>query len=517
MKTRVPPSKRLDPSKLGRLAGFGLPTTLDSEAFARIAAGRQREPAVKSASYLESDVHTSDLDIFEAEPSIFETVHIASLREIPIDYKPIGGGFYRQGHTVWELRGAEDEEGGYVLTRKQEERAVDLRNRTAEAKPRLSRTASGVVVHLGAQATILKQGQLSPVIVVSLGGELGGDMAGVQSDEGEELAVPLEALMSLEELSACPCGCMLGCPCSCHGVHGDGDGGHDDDMFGDEMDAELAPGLEVGAGDGEDAHNTNTALALDMHAPSQGMAPQVEPSSLAARDDGADESTQRTPTIHIVRQSLADHAKVAQLDQWDVGKWVEPSRAFSPRYMGGQYTFDPDDRTAYEIIGANSADTHGDFAMGLPNPVLPGKSTENNRVELKPYGGGDSIFISPMELQRYFAPTQQMTSPTRSMSSPEETSEMETPPGMRDWSGETPDMREPDEDPTDVSNPVLNEHEPTIGDVPQWFEQLVRRQPEQRQDATSIRQQWNEWQRQQHGPDPTALSRTRIAPGRGRL
>lgn len=61
---------------------------------------------------------------------------LGSLNELPTDMVALGAGFYRQGHTIWELRGAEDEDGGYVLTRKVEERAVDLRDDRRQAEPR---------------------------------------------------------------------------------------------------------------------------------------------------------------------------------------------------------------------------------------------------------------------------------------------------------------------------------------------------------------------------------------------
>jgi len=75
----------------------------------------------------------SDEEELGGEASHDETMHMASLQEIPTDFQKIGSGFYRQGHRIWELRAAEDEKGGYVLTRKREELAVDMRTPSAKS------------------------------------------------------------------------------------------------------------------------------------------------------------------------------------------------------------------------------------------------------------------------------------------------------------------------------------------------------------------------------------------------
>lgn len=59
-----------------------------------------------------------------------DLIKIASLDDIPADLTRVGGGFYRSAHAIWELRPSEDD-SGYVLVRKREERAADLR-RTAQ-------------------------------------------------------------------------------------------------------------------------------------------------------------------------------------------------------------------------------------------------------------------------------------------------------------------------------------------------------------------------------------------------
>jgi hypothetical protein len=48
-------------------------------------------------------------------------------------FKRIASCMYKQGHDIWELRRADDENGGYCLVRKREERAVDLRNAGSRA------------------------------------------------------------------------------------------------------------------------------------------------------------------------------------------------------------------------------------------------------------------------------------------------------------------------------------------------------------------------------------------------
>lgn len=89
-----------------------LPTGLSDESYKRLA-------ALKPAPTVET--------VEVATPDASESHRIASLQEIPGDFQRLGAGFYRQGHSIWELRAAEDD-SGYVLTRKREEAAVDMRS-----------------------------------------------------------------------------------------------------------------------------------------------------------------------------------------------------------------------------------------------------------------------------------------------------------------------------------------------------------------------------------------------------
>lgn len=87
---------------------------------------QRREQAQAPQSALDREAGPSCDNGFTASEVPKGSVRCASLQEVPSDFKSLGGGFYRKGHSIWELRTAEDEKGGYVLTRKREEKLHHL-------------------------------------------------------------------------------------------------------------------------------------------------------------------------------------------------------------------------------------------------------------------------------------------------------------------------------------------------------------------------------------------------------
>lgn len=136
----------------------------------------------------ESQIHVqADLEA-EAEAPSAPSIRVASLKEIPNDFRRLGVGLYKHAHRIWELRAAEDGDG-YTLTRKEEERAVDLRDKIACHCAGHDKTAQVIVLNL-------ESGETSE----------------------PEMEVP-EAVPEMEtSQEPHKCDCHSGCPCPCHGA-----------------------------------------------------------------------------------------------------------------------------------------------------------------------------------------------------------------------------------------------------------------------------------------------------------
>lgn len=558
-------------------------------------------------------------------------LRIASM-EIPDDFRSLGGGFYRQGHVIWELRAAEDSDGGYVLTRKREERAVDLREATREAKtagagaststsangclscrgtrrarslyPAVTAMAApaGTRLTVGSPALFIRNGQASPVVVINVNQK--DETAEVQDDQGDSFESPLDMLLPLlmslpmesqqhsmqpeqmlqpeqeqppsmsimelvepgmqpgmqapmpdmqmlgpqneqtpmdmlEQQTPAPfgCDCQMGCKCPCHNDyqerHEQDDFGADGVDYSDDNDYASSEDGDVPGGDAGDAQDYNDVVRGDV----EGWEPEIEPTSKAEVDgngdgnlnaepsgmtgpmDGPvggpigeieleveDEPDDRadspahdeahdgqktmpgvkspTPTKEEKKSSppfgaksddnesdskpadkaeakddneSADKAESNDDSEDDdeedshpavkaelkklrairtafrirakevnqmFGQMVAPMKAFSPVYMGGEYSFDPENRDVYEVEGFFKADPHRDHAFGVPNPVVPypdatgGEQTLNDRIKLRPQGGGDIIFVTPEELEEYFDVQGKANAPTGDRNAP---------------------------------------------------------------------------------------------------
>ena len=171
---------------LYRNAGFGLPS-LSTDALLRIAErlvpNQEEAPTPNEAGPSHPPIHSS---------ASAEGIRVASLHSIPEEFAPMGAGFYRAGHTIWELRGAEDEEGGYVLTRKHEERAVDL---CRSASLNRASQDSTIAEPAGfSRAMLIRQGAATPVVVIEIHEDEGEAL--VQEEPGAELfSAPLDLLI----------------------------------------------------------------------------------------------------------------------------------------------------------------------------------------------------------------------------------------------------------------------------------------------------------------------------------
>ncbi len=112
------------------------PTRVASSAFDRIADRiRERQASKADVDRVKSREHCEEAPTIvpevkkdEIEDNLRVRVKVASVGEIPKDFRHLGSGLYKNAHALWELRTAEDDQGGYVLVRKFEERAVDLRD-----------------------------------------------------------------------------------------------------------------------------------------------------------------------------------------------------------------------------------------------------------------------------------------------------------------------------------------------------------------------------------------------------
>ena len=60
-------------------------------------------------------------------------LHVGSMQDVPSEFEYMGKGFYRKGHSIWELK-QDDGDLPFKLIRKREERSIDTLMRTAMSK-----------------------------------------------------------------------------------------------------------------------------------------------------------------------------------------------------------------------------------------------------------------------------------------------------------------------------------------------------------------------------------------------
>lgn len=318
----------------------------------------------------------------------------ASVHEVPAEFLSVGAGFYRQGHAIWELRAAEDEQGGYVLTRKREERAVDLRDdKIASVTESTTKTAattctcycscaSGLVI--GQKVAYVVNGQMIPVVVISIGENeaqvVTDDVDDATNETGPHLmSAPLDMLLPD----------AFGAALSSYDTCGQ-----------DNMVDELSEANFGAANDnGEPPIDCGCSCHTETETQGEGEipVPQLEPTSKS-----------ETPAPTLVIQRGAAHIR-RNGPTMNLHKWLHATKAFKPEYMGGRVVVDPKEREAFKMISVSKADPLEDRLKGVPNPVLPHPNakgtawhTHNARIELET-SMGNRIWVTPNELERFFA------------------------------------------------------------------------------------------------------------------
>lgn len=409
------------------------------------------------------------------------------------------GSFHRLAHHIWDLRPADDEQGGYVVARKREERAVDLRKASALCPHRLlvkngqvTPVTINIRLHdadeelegLDQEAledemeadfgedelledemledpSMLEEKALAPgepglpeVAAPGLEDEFGGGPVDVLTDDGEAMEVEPEMLVRPES-----------CPCIEHLMH--------------ELEELHGPDPQMMMREGPDSLEVAEGLQPREDMPiSPGMNPMIGPSSQMAAPAPMEE-------LVVIVASFTREA----VDLEALGEWVQPTRAFSPAYMGGTMRIDPDEREVYKVEGVSPANPQFDRLYGIPNPMLPHPNANerspewalNNRVRLTPYGGGEPIFITPTELDRFFTSAPDVAGermqPDQGEQAYEQLQEMPGEPAMMPETGPedvapgypqdvlappTPPIGRPSVDPFEMTNPGATHMRPTV-------------------------------------------------------
>lgn len=237
-------------------------------------------------------------------------IRIANRDCLPNGFTQDKSGFIRQGHALWELRDAEDGMGGYVLVRKEEERAPDMHTTASlelGLKPRVSKSAAssvataesnlsqGHTLRTGTKVATYRHGRVASGVIVKVVPSTG---AVINFADGSSQEVPIDQLFQDEP-----------------DQEKDGEKGDDED--GDEDLKEMGEGLGIPVNDivGEEAELVNE-LGEDLEDLVEILAdpyePDIEPSSKA---DGDEEQSDK--------DSLEDSDDLDSDDEEDPGEVVE--------------------------------------------------------------------------------------------------------------------------------------------------------------------------------------------------
>lgn len=160
----------------------GVPARFSKSAFSRLAGHFERKEAAQDQEFsdelLRAVAEARQIPVIEGEVG----VRLASAADLPVEFSPLGTGFFRLGHSIWEMR-ADDNEG-YRLVRKHEEIAVDMREE--------SRTASVKEPEPGDVLFLRVANSTHPVILLSM--PMDG-MSSIMDMLGNSMEVPAEGLM----------------------------------------------------------------------------------------------------------------------------------------------------------------------------------------------------------------------------------------------------------------------------------------------------------------------------------
>lgn len=317
----------------------------------------------------------------EPEPQVrtatfsVDTRTYAAKQEIPSDFSPVGLGFFRCAHSIWELRPAEDDGGGFVLVRKREERAVDFRTAHTHVEASCScgvglyrcgqcgceevapfdrgdyagllppvLHSTPMVVDDGVSA----EAQAKPGITIVLSPNSGlrqqPEEPEEEHDHSDEFEIPEDLMQEVagpREIDLCESGL---CPCKCHA----------------DEDVEIE-GFEVEDGESDDESDEDSETESD------------------------DSESELEPTEKT--------AATFDSDTW--GATLSPAQAFYPVLMAGRVRIDPDDGVEYRLEGVFNQQS--DAIYKVPDGRRPG-----TRVRLSG-SDGQTVFVTEKELERFFS------------------------------------------------------------------------------------------------------------------
>lgn len=141
----------LSHARFDRLRGQKLPGGIDGTSYHRIAKAMETPQRIQRSARAAPDAAPTGTASAPGGAVAAEMVFVGSLEgAAQAGFQRLGSRLYKRGHAIWELRHAEDGQG-YLLVRKHEERAVDLRARKSARKTASKREAIAPALAAGAR------------------------------------------------------------------------------------------------------------------------------------------------------------------------------------------------------------------------------------------------------------------------------------------------------------------------------------------------------------------------------
>ena len=321
----------------------------------------------------------------------------------------------KQAHSIWELRPSEDEPDGYVLTRKREERAVDLgspRQHTASTECKCPNQLT-----VGMRGAIVRSGQLMPVIVLKM-----DNQGNVELEDEDGGVMPATEDELLTEPGGCQCGPECQCceesavasdllapgmfdgPMGCDGGEGglfdvDLDGGDEGDESEEETEEYSDEDALDSNGDGE--FYSPDEGSEDESAEHEDEESEGEESEDASTDvSSGDEQKEFTIKIHravrrAIRQPLPRNVPMRNHVVTEDGKTTQ----FDSYSAWGKDVLVDEDFTSSNGVPVSSGTRW--TVEGISNPSSP--SAQVRLVSTDAHGDGDDVILVPQEhFKTYF-------------------------------------------------------------------------------------------------------------------
>lgn len=262
----------------------------------------------------------------------------ASAREIPCEFTHLGSGLYKSAHALWELRAAEDDRGGYILVRKFEERAVDMR-KDARSTTVVSKRPVARHVQQGSQVFVVRQGQVMSATVTMT---MDNGQAKMDFGHGDVEVMPESSIVDILDDSPCsePCGegeAMLEAGMDFLKEFGP----PSPQIIEETVELICTPEPESWLSPGVDIGRASDLVSLEptiVRGPEYKMDPPIEPSSKAAGDlqDDVDVTVVQPDRDHLVDKSEhSDHADkpTSQPESKEAGSEADPdSKHNAPKH-----------------------------------------------------------------------------------------------------------------------------------------------------------------------------------------